>query len=88
MAGQECIKEQESLIPQEQAARQKVAELVSVRESERSQGSVLKEILRAKETNQIKGIYGRLGDLGAIDGESFNSYGTCSVRSSHFLYLS
>ncbi|XP_021736361.1 structural maintenance of chromosomes protein 4-like isoform X2 [Chenopodium quinoa] len=66
-AEQECVKEQESLIPLEQAARQKVAELVSVMESERSQGSVLKEILRAKETNQIKGIHGRMGDLGAID---------------------
>jgi len=66
---QEYIKEQETLIPLEQAARQKVAELVSVMESEKSQGSVLKEILRAKETNQIKGIYGRMGDLGAIDGE-------------------
>ncbi|KAL9227011.1 hypothetical protein vseg_002759 [Gypsophila vaccaria] len=64
---QECIKEQEALIPLEQAARQKVAELVSVMESEKSQGSVLKEILRAKETNQIKGIHGRMGDLGAID---------------------
>lgn len=64
---QECIKEQETLIPLEQAARQKVAELVSVMESEKSQGSVLKEILRAKETNRIKGIYGRMGDLGAID---------------------
>lgn len=69
MIKQECIKEQEYLIPLEQAARQKVAELVSVMESERSQGSVLKEILRSKETNQIKGIHGRMGDLGAIDGE-------------------
>lgn len=64
---QEYIKEQEALIPLEQAARQQVTELVSVMESEKSQGSVLKEILRAKETNQIKGIYGRMGDLGAID---------------------
>ena len=57
-------------MPLEQVARQKVAELVSVMESERNQGSVLKEILRAKEANQIKGIHGRMGDLGAIDGES------------------
>ncbi|XP_057521763.1 structural maintenance of chromosomes protein 4-like [Amaranthus tricolor] len=64
---QECITEQESLVPLEQVARQKVAELVSVMESERNQGSVLKEILRAKEANQIKGIHGRMGDLGAID---------------------
>ncbi|KAK3188084.1 hypothetical protein Dsin_027645 [Dipteronia sinensis] len=64
---QECIKEQEALIPLEQAARQKVAELKSVMDSEKSQGSVLKAILQAKESNQIEGIYGRLGDLGAID---------------------
>lgn len=66
---QECIRERESLIPLEHAARQKVTELVSVMESEKSQGSVLKAILHAKESNEIEGIYGRLGDLGAIDGE-------------------
>ncbi|PIA44296.1 hypothetical protein AQUCO_01700121v1 [Aquilegia coerulea] len=65
----ECIKEQESLVPLEQAARQKFTELVSVMESERSQSSVLKAILQAKESNEIKGIYGRLGDLGAIEGK-------------------
>ncbi|XP_022149786.1 structural maintenance of chromosomes protein 4 [Momordica charantia] len=64
---QECIKEQERLIPLEQASRQKVAELKSVMDSEKSQGSVLKAILKAKESNQIEGIYGRMGDLGAID---------------------
>lgn len=65
----ECIKEQDELIPLEQSARQKVAELKSVLDSEKSQGSVLKAILKAKETKQIEGIYGRMGDLGAIDGE-------------------
>ncbi|KAI3972796.1 hypothetical protein MKX01_019454 [Papaver californicum] len=64
---QECVKEQESLILLEQAARLKVTEFLSVLQSERSQGSVLKTILQAKESNQIQGIYGRLGDLGAID---------------------
>ncbi|KAI8533943.1 hypothetical protein RHMOL_Rhmol10G0050100 [Rhododendron molle] len=64
---QECLKEQEALIPLEQAARQKVGELSSVMESEKSQGSVLKAILQAKEMNEIQGIYGRMGDLGAID---------------------
>ncbi|KMZ71392.1 Structural maintenance of chromosomes protein [Zostera marina] len=64
---QECIKQQDLLIPMEQAARQKVAELLSVMESEKSQGSVLKAILQAKESKEIDGIYGRLGDLGAID---------------------
>ncbi|KDP27149.1 hypothetical protein JCGZ_19848 [Jatropha curcas] len=64
---QECIKEQEALIPLEQAARQKAAELKSIVASEKSQGSVMKAILRAKESNEIEGIYGRMGDLGAID---------------------
>lgn len=65
---QECIKEQDALIPIEQGARQKVAELKSIMDSEKSQGSVLKAILQAKESNRIEGIYGRMGDLGAIDG--------------------
>lgn len=64
---QECVKEQEALIPLEQAARQKVAELISILESEKNQGSVLKAILQAKDSNQIVGIHGRMGDLGAID---------------------
>lgn len=71
---QECIKEQEELIPLEQAARQKVAELKSVLDSEKSQGSVLKAILQAKESNRILGIYGRMGDLGAIDGKFYLLY--------------
>lgn len=70
-ASQECLKEQEALVPLEQAARQKVTELLSVMESEKSQGSVLKAIMQAKESNDIHGIYGRMGDLGAIDGEGF-----------------
>ncbi|PRQ27015.1 putative structural maintenance of chromosomes protein [Rosa chinensis] len=64
---QEYIREQEALIPIEQAARQKVAELKSVLDSEKSQGTVLKAILHAKDSNRIPGIYGRMGDLGAID---------------------
>ena len=44
-------------------------------EAEKSQGSVLKAILQAKEMSEIKGIYGRMGDLGAIDGESFTVMG-------------
>lgn len=63
---QTCIKEEEALASLEQAARQKVSELSSILESEKSQGSVLRAILHAKESKQIEGIYGRLGDLGAI----------------------
>ncbi|KAJ1434075.1 Structural maintenance of chromosomes protein [Sesbania bispinosa] len=68
---EECIREQDALIPLEQGARQKVAELKSVLDSEKSQGSVLKAVLKAKETKQIEGIYGRMGDLGAIDAAFF-----------------
>ncbi|KAL5203523.1 hypothetical protein ABZP36_014475 [Zizania latifolia] len=64
---QGCVEQEESLIPREQAARQKVAEIKSTRHSEKNQGTVLKAILQAKESKEIEGIYGRLGDLGAID---------------------
>ncbi|GAB2212622.1 hypothetical protein Drorol1_Dr00020599, partial [Drosera rotundifolia] len=73
----ECIMEHESLIPLEKTVRQKVAELISVMESEKSQGAVLKEILLAKDTNQIQGIYGRMGDLGAIDVETTEAAQKC-----------
>lgn len=43
-------------------------------DSEKSQGSVLKAILHAKESNRIQGIYGRMGDLGAIDGKCYLNY--------------
>lgn len=77
---QESIKEQEELIPLEQAARQKVAELKSIIDLEKSQGSVLKAILHAKESNEIRGIHGRMGDLGAIDGECLHYINiSCSI---------
>ncbi|KAL6839198.1 hypothetical protein ACP4OV_030870 [Aristida adscensionis] len=64
---QECVRQESSLIPLEQAAMQKVTEMKNTRDSEKNQGSALKAILQAKESNEIQGIYGRLGDLGAID---------------------
>lgn len=65
---QEYLKEEELLIPREQEARQKVTEMKATQDSEKSQGSVLKAIIQAKDSKEIEGIYGRLGDLGAIDG--------------------
>eukprot|EP00250_Pteridium_aquilinum_P018347 c24044_g1_i1 orf=299-4012(-) len=59
-------KEEESISSQEQVARQKVVELQSLMNSEKSQGSVLKALLQAKESGELPGIFGRLGDLGAI----------------------
>lgn len=44
-------------------------EIKSTRDSEKNHGTVLKAILQAKESKEIDGIYGRLGDLGAIDGK-------------------
>lgn len=66
---QKCVEEQEKLIVLEQAARQRVAELLAIRDSEKSQGSIIKAVMQAKESNSIPGIYGRMGDLGAIDGK-------------------
>jgi chromosome segregation ATPase len=58
----------------EQAARQKLVEIKSTRDSEKNQKVSLKTILQAKESNEIQGIYGRLGDLGAIDGKMYSLY--------------
>lgn len=56
-----------------QEARQKLIGIKSTRDSEKNQTSGLKAILQARESNEIQGIYGRLGDLGAIDG-TMNSF--------------
>lgn len=64
---QEGSKAEESLQAKEQALQQKVGEMRGLLDTEKSQGSVVKAILHAKESGQIEGIYGRLGDLGAID---------------------
>ena len=83
---QECQKQEDSLIPLEQAARQKVAEMKTTRDSEKNQSTALKAIFQAKESNEIQGIYGRLGDLGAIDGKIYSlcqqnkmSYDVCCL---------
>lgn len=72
MIWQEGSKAEESLQAQEQALQQRVGEMRALLDSEKNQGSVVKAILQAKESGQIEGIYGRLGDLGAIDGELLN----------------
>jgi structural maintenance of chromosome 4 len=66
------LREEENLAAQELAARQKVSELRSILDSEKSQSSVLRALLEAKESGELRGIFGRLGDLGAIDGNLFN----------------
>ncbi|CAN9511459.1 unnamed protein product [Ophioblennius macclurei] len=47
--------------------RQKVDEAKSSLSSNRSRGKVLDALMQQKRSGKIPGIYGRLGDLGAID---------------------
>uniref|UniRef100_A0A1A7YGY2 Structural maintenance of chromosomes protein n=1 Tax=Iconisemion striatum TaxID=60296 RepID=A0A1A7YGY2_9TELE len=47
--------------------RQKVDEAKSSLTSNRSRGKVLDALMQLKKSGRIPGIYGRLGDLGAID---------------------
>ncbi|KAI3354218.1 hypothetical protein L3Q82_018758 [Scortum barcoo] len=47
--------------------RQKVDEAKSSLSSNRSRGKVLDALMQQKKTGRIPGIFGRLGDLGAID---------------------
>ncbi|NXD31260.1 SMC4 protein, partial [Spelaeornis formosus] len=47
--------------------RQKVEEAKSSLAQTRSRGNVLKALLQEKKCGNIPGVYGRLGDLGAID---------------------
>lgn len=47
--------------------RQKVEEAKSSLSANRSRGKVLDALIQQKKTGKIPGIYGRLGDLGAID---------------------
>eukprot|EP00466_Bigelowiella_natans_P003477 jgi/Bigna1/87694/estExt_fgenesh1_pg.C_230067 len=49
------------------AARSKFSEAKAQSSRERSQGTVLKGLMKAKQRGLIPGIEGRLGDLGAID---------------------
>ncbi|KAK3138382.1 hypothetical protein QOZ80_5AG0368160 [Eleusine coracana subsp. coracana] len=65
---QENLKQEELLVPMIQEARQKLTEIKSTRDYQKNQISGLKAILQAKESNEILGVYGRLGDLVAIDG--------------------
>ncbi|KAI3783782.1 hypothetical protein L1987_42868 [Smallanthus sonchifolius] len=77
---QECLKELDTLIICAQAAIQNVTELKSVMETKHNQGSVLKAILQAKASNSIEVIYGRMGDLGAIDGKYDVAISTADPR--------
>ncbi|KAK8457494.1 hypothetical protein SEVIR_3G196500v4 [Setaria viridis] len=84
---QECQKQEDSLIPMEQAARQKLAEMKTTRNSEKNQSTALKAILQAKESNEIQGIYGRLGDLGAIDAKYDVAISTAATAGLNYIVV-
>lgn len=75
-----------------------MVELQSLMNSEKSQGTVLKTLLQAKESGELPGIFGRLGDLGAIAGisciefdldhKSRNTYAKHGLQLIHFHSLS
>lgn len=68
------VKELENLVKEEagmkthvQGLRQKVEEARSSLAMSKSRGKVLEALIQQKKSGNIPGIYGRLGDLGAID---------------------
>ncbi|KAL1919784.1 uncharacterized protein VTP21DRAFT_1715 [Calcarisporiella thermophila] len=48
-------------------ARQKAEDAKASLQNSRSRGAVLQNLLRLRDSGRIKGIYGRLGELGVID---------------------
>ncbi|GBG74228.1 hypothetical protein CBR_g17940 [Chara braunii] len=61
------LAEEEQLSARIQAARSKVAEMRESLTSAQSQNTILKALQQARDSGRIPGIFGRLGDLGAID---------------------
>ncbi|XP_078522984.1 structural maintenance of chromosomes protein 4 isoform X2 [Lissotriton helveticus] len=61
------VKEEVNLRTTVRDLRQKVEEAKSSLSANRSRGKVLDALIQQKKTGKITGIYGRLGDLGAID---------------------
>ncbi|XP_062329142.1 structural maintenance of chromosomes protein 4 isoform X1 [Osmerus eperlanus] len=65
--------------------RQKVEEAKSALSSSRSRGKVLEALMLQKRSGNIQGIYGRLGDLGAIDGKYDVAISSCCGALDHIL---
>ncbi|XP_060098400.1 structural maintenance of chromosomes protein 4 isoform X1 [Heteronotia binoei] len=61
------VKEEAEIKNYTRELRQKVEEARSSLAINKSRGKVLEALLQQKKAGQIPGIYGRLGDLGAID---------------------
>ncbi|XP_056354222.1 structural maintenance of chromosomes protein 4 isoform X2 [Oenanthe melanoleuca] len=65
--------------------RQKVEEAKSSLAQSRSRGKVLEALLQQKKCGNIPGIYGRLGDLGAIDDKYDVAISSCCAALDHIL---
>ena len=67
------LKQQEADLRVEvDVVRGRVAEMKEAAVSDRTRCTILNALLKAKRTGAIPGIYGRLGDLGGIDGEGIS----------------
>ncbi|KAI8848749.1 RecF/RecN/SMC [Chytridium lagenaria] len=75
-----ALNSEESLRSSLQASRKKLSDLREQRQSFMSRGKVLSEIMNLKESGQVNGICGRLGDLGVID-ERFDVAVTTAFKS-------
>ncbi|XP_062833578.1 structural maintenance of chromosomes protein 4 isoform X2 [Anolis carolinensis] len=64
---EKLVKEEANIKGYVQDLRQKVEEARSSLAANKSRGKVLEALMQQKKSGSIPGIYGRLGDLGAID---------------------
>eukprot|EP00794_Sanderia_malayensis_P011500 gene11500-12695_t len=59
--------EEESLLSKIKSSKTKLQEARSSLQSNRSRNTVISALMSAKKSGELPGVYGRLGDLGAID---------------------
>eukprot|EP00897_Mesotaenium_endlicherianum_P001579 jgi/Mesen1/1449/ME000132S00395 len=64
---EECAERESGMEAPLQAARSKLTEVRDALNSEKTQNSIAQALMAAKASGALPGIYGRLGDLGAID---------------------
>lgn len=66
---QSCLANEGALEQTVSSCRNRVGELQRAVQAASSQGAQMKALMEAKRSGSIPGIYGRLGDLGVIDGK-------------------
>ena len=70
---------------QMQSSRGKVEERKSALHLERNQNQVVKALMSAQQSGKLKGIHGRLGDLGAVDAKYDVAVSTACPGLSHIV---